>query len=594
MLLRTIRKTHSHLSFFLVLAFLVLGMAGCGTKKPATEIDADTFSDSSLEPKSKSYYHFTVSRMLLLDRKFPESLSQLEIAETYDDNSAYLKYNLALMYISSGRIDDALEKLEKSIEIDPNHSQSFTLLGKIYASSKDSEQREKSIKILKRAVELNPRDAESLLFLGIIETEAGNYNSAEKHFKKITELYPDNERGFFFLARLYYEKGDFDKAEELYNESLQLNPSFVMALIELALVYEKQGRYEESENIYKSIISLYPNTLDTYVRYGNFLFRVNRKEDAQEQFEKAENLDYRNPDLKLRLGLLYIENREFDKAIEEFQLILLGNPNDEKAKYYLALSYIEVGNYTEALKLLETIDSDSELYNEIQVQKAFILEKQDDLEGSLKLMEKVYQNDPNNEIVVNYLGRTYRNLDRDQDAVKLYNTYLETNTDSKTILYSLGVIYYLNEQIPESLDAMKRLIKIDPNNADALNFVGYTYAERGERLDEAEALINRALEISPNKGYILDSLGWVYYQKGQYNKALDLLNQAASLQPDDPAIMEHLGDVYEKKGNLKRALEYYERGVVLIEREPSDIDPKLQERLYKKVGDIKRRIGTQS
>ena len=129
-------------------------------------------------------------------------------------------------------------------------------------------------------------------------------------------------------------------------------------------------------------------------------------------------------------------------------------------------------------------------------------------------------------------------MDRDQDAINLYKTFVANNPDSKTILYSLGVIYYLQDQIPQSIEAMRQLIQIDPNNADALNFVGYTYAERGENLDEAEALIIKALEITPNKGYILDSLGWVYYQKGQYDKALEYLNRAAALEPDDPTIME--------------------------------------------------------
>ncbi|MEK6224456.1 MAG: tetratricopeptide repeat protein, partial [Thermodesulfobacteriales bacterium] len=384
------------------------------------------------------------------------------------------------------------------------------------------------------------------------------------------------------------------KAEQLYNESLRLNPGFISALIELALVYEKQGRYEESENIYKSIITLYPGTFDTYVRYGNFLFRLNRKDDARQQFEKAENLDFQNPDLKLRLGLLYIEDGDFEKAIEEFQLILLSNPNDQRAKYYLALSYIEIDNYPQALNILDSISSDAEFYGESRVQKAFIYEKQGDINRSLEMMEQVYSSEPNNEVIVNYLGSVYQKLNRDQDAINLYNTFLQSNSSSKVILYSLGVIYYLNDQIDESIAAMRRLIQIDPNNADALNFVGYTYAEQGKNLDEAEMLIKRALKLSPNKGYILDSLGWVYYKRGKYDEAIELLNRASELQPDDPSIMEHLGDVYFDKGEFSKALEYYQRGVYLVDQDTENNDPKLKERLYKKTNDLKINISAQN
>ena len=210
------------------------------------------------------------------------------------------------------------------------------------------------------------------------------------------------------------------------------------------------------------------------------------------------------------------------------------------------------------------------------------------------MMEQVYSSEPNNEVIVNYLGRVYKKLNRDQDAINLYNTFLQSNSSSKIILYSLGVIYYLNDQIDESIAAMRKLIQIDPNNADALNFVGYTYAEQGKNLDEAEMLIKRALELSPNKGYILDSLGWVYYKRGKYDEAIELLNRASELQPDDPSIMEHLGDVYFDKGEFSKALEYYQRGIYLVDQDTENNDPKLKERLYKKTNDLKTNISAQN
>ena len=84
----------------------------------------------------------------------------------------------------------------------------------------------------------------------------------------------------------------------------------------------------------------------------------------------------------------------------------------------------------------------------------------------------------------------------------------------------------------------------NPDNAPALNYLGYTWAEQGIRLDEAESLILRALEISPNDGYYIDSLGWVYYQRGEYEEAIEQLERAMDLASDDATIAEHLGDAY--------------------------------------------------
>ncbi|HET7289822.1 MAG TPA: tetratricopeptide repeat protein, partial [Thermodesulfobacteriota bacterium] len=262
---------------FLMLVPALFSCAHATGYKSAPETADEPF-ESTDTPKNEAYNHFAVSRMLFLDNRIEESLAELELAEQADPSSAYLKYNLALVYMTIGRMQDAMAKLQESIKTDPDFAPTYTLLGKIYASSQDPKEREQSVGILERAVQLDPDDAESLLFLGIMDTEAGNYESAEARFKKITELYPDNEKSYFFLGKLYYEKGDYARAEENYKKALDINPSFGSALVELALVYEQQGKMKESERIYQDVIVLFPHSLESYVRYGNFLFRVNRME----------------------------------------------------------------------------------------------------------------------------------------------------------------------------------------------------------------------------------------------------------------------------------------------------------------------------
>jgi tetratricopeptide (TPR) repeat protein len=96
-----------------------------------------------------------------------------------------------------------------------------------------------------------------------------------------------------------------------------------------------------------------------------------------------------------------------------------------------------------------------------------------------------------------------------------------------------------------------------------LNYIGYTYADQGIRLDEAESLVRKALDQDPENGYILDSMGWVYYKKEMFEKALAYLEKAARLVPDDPIILEHLGDVYVKVGRPGKALDAYKRALEL-------------------------------
>jgi len=130
------------------------------------------------------------------------------------------------------------------------------------------------------------------------------------------------------------------------------------------------------------------------------------------------------------------------------------------------------------------------------------------------------------------------------------------------------------------------VLKIDPNNADALNYIGYTYAEQGVRLDEALSLIQKALKLKPDSGYIIDSLGWVYFQKGQYERALSTLLKAATLTGEDPTVQEHLGDAYFKLREYKKALQAYEKALSL--KHPDET------RIKKKITEVRERLKTKN
>ena len=137
---------------------------------------------------------------------------------------------------------------------------------------------------------------------------------------------------------------------------------------------------------------------------------------------------------------------------------------------------------------------------------------------------------------------------------------LPRNTD---LHYALGTLYEKTGRYDEGIQQMKAVLKIDPDHADALNFIGYSYADRGVNLGEAEKLILKAMKLKPGNGYITDSRGWVYYRQNRYDLALKHLQEAAAILPEDGAIAEHLGDVYLKTGQRDKALAAYQRALKL-------------------------------
>jgi len=101
----------------------------------------------------------------------------------------------------------------------------------------------------------------------------------------------------------------------------------------------------------------------------------------------------------------------------------------------------------------------------------------------------------------------------------------------------------------------------DPENAEALNFIGYTYADRGIHLEKAEKLIEKAIELKPGNGYMTDSLGWVYFRQNRTELAITYLKKALDALPEDATIAEHLGDAYAKAGMIREAVEIYRQAL---------------------------------
>lgn len=108
-----------------------------------------------------------------------------------------------------------------------------------------------------------------------------------------------------------------------------------------------------------------------------------------------------------------------------------------------------------------------------------------------------------------------------------------------------------------------RSLELEPEYAEAMNYLAYMWAEKGQRLDEALTWSQKSLELEPDSPAFLDTLGWIYYMRGDYERALKQIQKAANLLPEDPTIVEHLGDIMSKQGKADRAVLYWERAFLL-------------------------------
>jgi tetratricopeptide (TPR) repeat protein len=166
-------------------------------------------------------------------------------------------------------------------------------------------------------------------------------------------------------------------------------------------------------------------------------------------------------------------------------------------------------------------------------------------------------------------------LEHPEDGLKLLLEAESRFSSDAKYHFRIGVLYDKLGKRPQSIERMKRVVVLNPDDAQAHNYLGYTYAEMGINLEEALSHVKRALENRPDDGFFIDSLGWVYYQMKRYHDAVRYLEKAASLVTDDPAILEHLGDAHFALKEKKQALKYYKKARVLDPKK-KELDEKIK------------------
>ena len=174
------------------------------------------------------------------------------------------------------------------------------------------------------------------------------------------------------------------------------------------------------------------------------------------------------------------------------------------------------------------------------------------------------------------LADMYRNLDRFEHAEPIYTELIASAPNDWRLYFYRGAARERLGRWPDAEADFRRALEISPEQPEVLNYLGYSWIDRGERLQEGLALIERAVELRPQSGAIIDSLGWAHYRLGDYPQALLHLEHAVELEPADPTLNDHLGDVYWRLGRRIEARFQWQRALTLEPSNREVIESKLE------------------
>jgi tetratricopeptide (TPR) repeat protein len=459
------------------------------------------------------------------------------------------------------------------------------------------------------------RDAESAniarIVLAAAAAKKGDFAAARQHVQALPETGANRLLKPGFLAWIAFGQNDQAGAAEALRALAGVEGLRVFLELHMALIHDAAGNAAEADRFYGSAAgSVDSAPLRVNQAYASFLARNNRRADAIALWDKylAASPDSSVADVaRHRLAEGKTPARIAGKAPEgmaELLLNLAGALQQDNATLP-SLIYSRLADYLRpdnpdtlnliagllesddqnegAVALYRRIPRDSDLSWSARRAAAANLAQLKKIDDAAKLLEEMAGERRERWDALLLLGNLWRSEKQYAKAVEAYDRAIaripKLEERHWNLLYVRGIANERAKNWPRAEADFKKALDLKPNEPYVLNYLAYTWVDRGEHLEEAKRMLDEAVRQKPDDGAIVDSVGWAYYRLGNMEKALEFLEKAIELTPEDPAINDHLGDVYWRVGRRAEARFQWNRALSL-NPEPEDV-PKIKEKLEK-------------
>jgi tetratricopeptide (TPR) repeat protein len=441
---------------------------------------------------------------------------------------------LAEAYAGAGRTKDAIAWLEERTADD---SRLLPALADFYERERRWPEAaaaySRAIQRMPRNTELKSRYASALLNMG------GRENAAKAR-DVLTEVVaarsgsPD-ARALYMLSQAQRRLGDYAAAEATARRVIAQNSKSPWGFYALAESLEERRQYQAIVDELAPVVAEY------------------RGKGADTSFDVGILLPH--------LGFAYQELGQFDKAIASFEEARRLAPDDPTVAGYLIDAHLAAKKYGAAADVAKAalVQHPNDLrLSRLQARALRLGGKTDQ---GIAVLEEAVKNHSSEPLAYISLAQIYSDADRGAQAVRVLQDAQTKFPTVDAISFELGAVFDKQKKFAEAESAFKQVLARNPENATALNYLGYMLAERGERLDESVGYLKKALAIEPENGSFLDSLGWAYFKADKLDLAEDNLRRAADQLKTNSVIQEHYGQVLFKLGRYDDAIAAWTRAL---------------------------------
>ncbi|MDT8427499.1 MAG: tetratricopeptide repeat protein [Pseudomonadales bacterium] len=449
-------------------------------------------------------------------------MARLWITLAPDDIDPYLL--LAYRYVELGQFEPALESLAKVLELGGNVN--FT---DISGRTQDLPQTQRLAiqQQLDRLHQLFPEEQSLHFALVQVMAQNGQITAALQQLQQLRAENGDSVRLILIEAQLLQGVNRQQEANELLARGINNFPDSRLLRMNYAQSLIQLDRLDEALAQYLLLTERAPEDHENRLALALLHMELEQRQEAREHFEYLLRAGYRSNDVHLYLGYLFQAEGELEASIRQFSQVQMESNNFLNAQQQIILMLVNRGSYADAHEWTSRVSANNPR-----------------LESILRRVEM--------EALVNH-GATTLAKDVIDGAISKY----PRDTD---LLFSRTLLYERNGEMAAAEQDLKHIITLEPDNARALNHLGYTLADRTDRFQEALELIERAIALEPDDPAIIDSLGWVQFKLGRLEEARENLERAYAVFPDHE-VAAHLGEVLWVMGQISEARQVWEEAL---------------------------------
>jgi tetratricopeptide (TPR) repeat protein len=443
----------------------------------------------------------------------------------------------------------------------------------------------RAVELAKRLSEINNKSSIASYTLAVEGLKQQQYEMANSRLSKLRGTNLDSYIGPLLKAWAFAGLKDREKALAALKPLPEKIGDGAIYNLQLALVNEALGANEEAEAAFRSATSNLRQVSFRMVElFGSFLERNGKKEDAKtfyQEFIKArpgndlvENLLVRmekgikpaanipNPaagaaESLFNLAGLLRNQKVIETALIFSRLSLYLRPDFPILQIQIANILERLQRFKKANQVYAQINPKSQFSWSVQMQLASNLDRLDRTDDAVLNLQKMTAQKPSDPAPLIALGDILRSRERHTEAITAYDTALNKIKSPEarhwSLFYARGISLEQSQKWPRAESDFLKALNLNADHPLVLNYLGYSWVDRGQNLERAQEMIVKAVALRPNDGYIADSLGWVYYKVGKYEDAVKELDRAVELLPADPIINDHLGDAFWRVGRIREA-----------------------------------------